>query len=478
MPSRRARLEGTITTSKRTGPLVVIPRRRKHKNYVSRRRNNQILVNLRHCSSDPNLYKSYNEWDKLVKADIFVNDNSEHPNKKKDVVEFSIIKEAPSSSWQFLKTSASPRTITTRRMLVDDEGVIKATTSLSNTYRVPFLQEDEKLSGPKFIISTAQVSTNAVITEKPSNTTSVRRFNFKKIVKPFVDVSCTPSTSNACLPSDSSQQLTEEKKANKNNEQRVIPRPKAEELAQIKKELLESRAKIGVKLSKKVLNIRGKQQSKEEIDDAKAKNTVNAVTAAFSSKIRNNEDEANNLDVVLKQPLTPLGVAKKPPASPSMGAKRFTFKTLETNTQLNDLKMSSNKIKNVAPTSIIPPTLYKESYSQKELRKPQELQAECSISKNIDSNLLKPQQEDDLSQMENSISIASAVVPVLNLSRQKTPTNQQHQQQKLHPSSKKPITNTSSLLASLQLPPSVSAKVDKIIAGSGKKIFTVRIACN
>ncbi|CAO4387590.1 unnamed protein product [Caenorhabditis nigoni] len=43
-------------------PLVVIPRKRKYKNYVSRRRNTQLLASLRRCVSDPHLYKSYNHW--------------------------------------------------------------------------------------------------------------------------------------------------------------------------------------------------------------------------------------------------------------------------------------------------------------------------------------------------------------------------------------------------------------------------------
>ncbi|CAB3400780.1 unnamed protein product [Caenorhabditis bovis] len=43
-------------------PLVVIPRKRKYKNYVSRRKNTQLLASLRRCVSDPNIYKSYNHW--------------------------------------------------------------------------------------------------------------------------------------------------------------------------------------------------------------------------------------------------------------------------------------------------------------------------------------------------------------------------------------------------------------------------------
>ncbi|CAD6187330.1 unnamed protein product [Caenorhabditis auriculariae] len=46
-------------------PLVVIPRKRKYKNYVSRRRNTQLLASLRRCVSDPNVYRSYNHWKSL-----------------------------------------------------------------------------------------------------------------------------------------------------------------------------------------------------------------------------------------------------------------------------------------------------------------------------------------------------------------------------------------------------------------------------
>ena len=44
-------------------PIVVIPqRKRKHKNYVSRRRNQHTRWALRKIASDPVLYKSYDQW--------------------------------------------------------------------------------------------------------------------------------------------------------------------------------------------------------------------------------------------------------------------------------------------------------------------------------------------------------------------------------------------------------------------------------
>ncbi|VDK69732.1 unnamed protein product [Litomosoides sigmodontis] len=46
-------------------PIVVIPRKRKYKNYASKRRNTQFIASLRRCFSDPMSYRSYNHWDGL-----------------------------------------------------------------------------------------------------------------------------------------------------------------------------------------------------------------------------------------------------------------------------------------------------------------------------------------------------------------------------------------------------------------------------
>ncbi|KJH44164.1 hypothetical protein DICVIV_09797 [Dictyocaulus viviparus] len=46
-------------------PIVIIPRKRKYKNYVSRRRNTHLLASLRKCASDPHIYRSFNQWEGL-----------------------------------------------------------------------------------------------------------------------------------------------------------------------------------------------------------------------------------------------------------------------------------------------------------------------------------------------------------------------------------------------------------------------------
>jgi hypothetical protein len=104
-------------------------------------------------------------------------------------------------------------------------------------------------------------------------------------------------------------------------------------------------------------------------------------------------------------------------------------------------KLPAN-LKNVPPTTI--PT------TPESLRKPLEIQAECSKASDLSEDLDK-----------------SIEPPVLNLSRQvAVPTPSASGSRK--PS--KPLNSSSAaLLASLQLPPSVSAKVDKIIATGGGK---------
>ncbi|XGW34668.1 hypothetical protein V3C99_018562 [Haemonchus contortus] len=62
---KKASNEATLVL--RRVPVLVIPRKRKYKNYVSRRRNTQLLASLRKCVSDPHLYRSYNHWKGLWK---------------------------------------------------------------------------------------------------------------------------------------------------------------------------------------------------------------------------------------------------------------------------------------------------------------------------------------------------------------------------------------------------------------------------
>lgn len=59
------KLANEVPLTSRRMPIVIIPRKRKYKNYVSRRRNTQLLASLRKCVSDPHLYRSFNHWKEL-----------------------------------------------------------------------------------------------------------------------------------------------------------------------------------------------------------------------------------------------------------------------------------------------------------------------------------------------------------------------------------------------------------------------------
>ncbi|EPB71244.1 hypothetical protein ANCCEY_09665 [Ancylostoma ceylanicum] len=59
------KLANEVPLTLRRMPIVIIPRKRKYKNYVSRRRNTQLLASLRKCVSDPHLYRSFNHWKEL-----------------------------------------------------------------------------------------------------------------------------------------------------------------------------------------------------------------------------------------------------------------------------------------------------------------------------------------------------------------------------------------------------------------------------
>uniref|UniRef100_A0AC35U3H9 Protein kinase domain-containing protein n=1 Tax=Rhabditophanes sp. KR3021 TaxID=114890 RepID=A0AC35U3H9_9BILA len=61
-PSIQAVAGGAVTPHNRRLPLFVIPKKRKYKNFVSKRRNNNYVQSLRKCFSDPCLYKSFKSW--------------------------------------------------------------------------------------------------------------------------------------------------------------------------------------------------------------------------------------------------------------------------------------------------------------------------------------------------------------------------------------------------------------------------------
>lgn len=529
MPTRRIGGEG-----KRNMPIVVIPKRRKHKNYVSRRRNPHVIHNLRRCSSDPNFYKSYNRWSTLCLKDgendfsKVDNDLESLFNKKnitsKLIKELSELEASNKLVYGKLLDAVvlSPYSVRKKQLnrdLKDPENNRK-NLALNNVSKaiLPKNINDESLSqAPIKIKSQTAIqlakekltaSANKFSTNNVSNVGFTNRFNFKKVQTH--DSANIPSTSeikvsnspeiinNSKQSFDKSSiqvslknQLIEEKKPEINLLDLANKRQRCNELARIKQELRESGAKLSginsinrkMVAKKKSLQQKHMVSNKEVSDETKAKNTVDAVTAAFSSKLTttNIDIKTTKIDTSLNNIISNMAssitnitpnpnlvtTSQKPPASPSMGATRRKF-----NEQINirTFKMDAAKLKNVPPTFAINSIVASLPEKDFIIQKPKEILAECSSNTtNIPTSKIYEEEENS----ENM----TAVIPVLNLSRQKFLQIDKSQIQKpvlLSVTGSKSNTNTTNLLASLQLPPSVSAKVDRIIAtGSNNKKFVV-----
>ncbi|CAD5228346.1 unnamed protein product [Bursaphelenchus okinawaensis] len=311
-------------------PLVVIPKRRKHKDFVSRRKNNRASQ-LRRCTSDPQIYRSYNQWNSLQKKDVLA------------VIEV-----------QSTEKSAEPKSA-----------------------RVSMKTSSKDL-------------TNII---KPPEEVAV-----KKIVK----------------KSDSKHSRTNlERKAS------ATKRRRAEELSQIKKELREA-AKLP-QLSK--------IPKPKESDDVKAKNTVNAVTAAFSQKepgsyskpqhstessgvsavlSSTSSHTAAQKDALQSQPSTSTAaspanvtaqatpaitkVTAKPPASPSLGQRR-KFNNDKVNVavlQPNKLKLPPHEGNEIAESNVKEPLATTSDDKPKEEKKPKKpIDPELLSRLKLDNSVLK-----------------------------------------------------------------------------------------
>lgn len=432
-------------------PLVVIPRRKKHKNYVSRRRNTQMVANLRRCSSDPVIYKSFNSWTGLSKA--FGDEEKQRPVQQSTQLADAV---RNGGGRQFPVAEQAPSAPSAASKLSQRKFPIGGTTAPKNAFgptqpsrvAVPAKANNGAVSAARNALG---FDKKPDVEKKPDEKASapsgpVRRLS-RKMAAPSVDATCAPSTSSiptSPLPPPSPSAKippAADPKASPIEKKITARRKKVDELAQIKKELRE-----GPKIPPLSSVIR--KQSGENSDEAKAKNTVDAITAAFA-KVNTSEAVQSPTQVrkmsgqkELVQPGAPAknATAAKPPASPSMGVRREPQKLPKIGDSASGHKLPTN-LKNVAPTTI--PT------TPESLRKPLEIQAECSKASDASEDFDK-----------------SIEPPVLNLSRQvAVPTPSVVGSRK--PS--KPLApNSAALLASLQLPPSVSAKVDKIIATGGK----------
>uniref|UniRef100_A0A1I7S0L2 Protein kinase domain-containing protein n=1 Tax=Bursaphelenchus xylophilus TaxID=6326 RepID=A0A1I7S0L2_BURXY len=285
-------------------PLVVIPKRRKHKDYVSRRRNTRASQ-LRKCTSDPQIYKSYNHWSNLQRKDNLA-----------------------LSTTQSTEKSAEPALKTQKTSSKDLANILK-----------------------------------------PPEEMAVRR-----VVK----------------KSDSKHS-----RSNLDRKVSATKRRRAEELSQIKKELLEA-AKLP-QLSR--------IPKPKESDDVKAKNTVNAVTAAFALKepnfakekkepanVKEKEKEAQPSTSATQASPAVAKVSAKPPASPSLGQRRKFNNDARLNVavlQPKQLKLPPNEGSEV-PNETKEPEATTSDEKPKEEKKPKkQIDPELLNRLKLDTSVLK-----------------------------------------------------------------------------------------
>lgn len=484
MPTRRVGGEGRVV--KKNMPIVVIPKRRKHKNYVSRKRNPQIANNLRRCTSDPNIYKSYNQWallclkdnENILKKNVVKNQTSKRfkelmgtSGKSTGTQNVLDVLTSPSSQRKKLFNDKFDKSNVHKKQTFDNNLNNNTSKLIKTKPQAPIQLAKEKLTAKKFSLNNPSLGQQINFKSNQASVDYAESTEINVLTKPAGDIKpplaeFEPLNDLIVEEDFSIKKITPDPIVLANKRQRF------DELAKIKQELRETGAKlpslsvINKKMvtKKKVLHQQQLDSKKEASDETKAKNTVDAVTAAFSSKlstVTNNEALNNvgsfNINITTRSKNN-LTTYQKPPISPSMGATRRKFTTDQ---HFDSSKISSTKLKNVLPTLAVTKTtgIFE---NDDMIRKPKEIQAECSSTITLDS-IRSRIYDDEKSCSENTT--VSAAIPVLNLSKKKFLQINSDQIQK-------PVTpkaSTIKLLASLQLPPSVSAKVDRIIATGGSR---------
>jgi hypothetical protein len=265
--------------------------------------------------------------------------------------------------------------------------------------------------------------------------------SLKKIVLKKTTTNAIPTVDETTKPKIS--QKLPETQTNLERKVSAAKKRRADEFAQIKKELLESA---------KLPQLSAIPKSKEASDDAKAKKTINAVAAAFSNTENppTTTTTSTTSNAAAKSTVTtPAGAsnnAAKPPASPSMGRRRFNNENTRLGHPSTQLATSNIKLKNVPPAQAINVTP-----SSSEFLTP----VEPSPSAEVSSAEEKTGEKGAQSHARPNHSLA---VP---------PESPKASRQKKF--------IDSGLAGRLQLDSHVLAKIDKIIAGGGKKLTVVSV---
>ncbi|KAF7633547.1 Protein kinase domain-containing protein [Meloidogyne graminicola] len=363
---------------KKQQPLVVIPKRRKHKNLLSKRKGNKGILgsSMRNCVSDPQLYRGFNHWNNLCLENLNKTKGTEflkktfyslEGNKRPSTDEFknkiaqldvaaakllAVAENIEEDERYLMAASASERleamgipspNIGERRKNQKENEEQKQNFNQTNfKKKINSNQQNEKQTssslakGTSIRLAQERLAFAAGGRQHTTGGINKNTTNIGKIgVIPSLDITttCTPSTSTAITVSPTEQKkiLIEEieqinKMEGENSEGKIerkisARRRRIEDLAKIKEELRNTKLPSFSKRKK------GKKQKQEELADAQAKSTVDAISAAFhTTTITNNESPqiSQPSTSTIKPPTTNSTnlYAAKPPASPSLLARR------------------------------------------------------------------------------------------------------------------------------------------------------------
>ncbi|VDN18716.1 unnamed protein product [Gongylonema pulchrum] len=389
-------------------PIVVIPRKRKYKNYVSRRRNTQLLASLRRCASDPVIYRSFNHWEGLTKPFTPLHST---------VAPVAPIAEIPEVG-SFSDTRIGEAAALRRR--IDTAAKTKETVASgkNKTGTGTELQMRRRAEDQRFAAARGAATSQAEISTSCSDDVILEMDKAREGLAEVVLRAPTPPTTSRIRPRNLACRSI------------VLPRATVVEPAVLKRRLSSGRSRredVAAlrKDFREYVNLASvsddldEKLEEERTAEQKAQNTVTAVTAAFST------------------------LAVDPPLTQERGAEAADTSAAAAG--------GGNGAAAVA-AGVAGDTATKSGADEK--------QGPLSGA----SKIISP---DDCSGPDNGQRKSRKEVPQLTSIALIPPSPTQKQRK---PAAATAVSfSQSSLLATLQLPPSVSAKVDRIIANASRK---------
>uniref|UniRef100_A0A1I7VP51 Protein kinase domain-containing protein n=1 Tax=Loa loa TaxID=7209 RepID=A0A1I7VP51_LOALO len=402
-------------------PIVVIPRKRKYKNYVSRRRNTQLFASLRRCFSDPILYRSYNHWEGLSRPFS--------PEKLPSFAPFihaapiAAIPEASSFDDSTMKSEARARkesvSLTSKKSKFNKEEVVSGELAKSVIRKSEGTKVGHKSNRNLSNASDFEMNKGGIAVNYPDNVTLDANEEREGLVEVTLRAPTPPTTSRIRSRNLASRSVVLSKTAvetPKHIKRRFLGCAKYQEVSGSDRKDYH-REYVNLPSGSNNLNEREEERTAEQ----KAQNTVTAVTAAFSTLTLEPQQTEHEREAVAEQ-------ANNAGTITVVGARGAEAVKATGEVTIKDGVDETEKP--IVPVSKQTPH-----------------DNNNSINIGGDSGQRK-------SRKAAPQPTISTLIPPPSTRKPKPPPK---------------LFSRNSLLATLQLPPSVSAKVDRIIANADRK---------